>query len=55
MVEVFVNSVDPAQTQHSAASDLGLHCLPVTRIGFFSFQWVKIRFKVNEDIFMKLG
>ena len=24
------NSVDPDQTLHSAASDLGLHCLPIT-------------------------
>ena len=32
MVElhVFANSEDPDQTPHSAASDLGLHCLPVT-------------------------
>ena len=25
---------------HSAASDLGLHCLSVTRLGVFSLQWV---------------
>ena len=24
------NCVDPDQTQHSAASDLGIHCLPIT-------------------------
>ena len=24
------NSVDPDQTPHSAASDLGLHCLPMS-------------------------
>ena len=30
MVKLFVNSGDPDQTSHSAASDLGLHCLPVT-------------------------
>ena len=28
MVELFANSGDPDQTPHSAASDLGLHCLP---------------------------
>ena len=28
-----VNSVDPDQMPHSAASDLGLHCLPVTLLG----------------------
>ena len=28
MVELFANSGDPDQMPHSAASDLGLHCLP---------------------------
>ena len=27
------NSVDPDQTPRSAASDLGLHCLPVNLLG----------------------
>ena len=31
MVELFANSEDPDQMPHSAASDLGLHCLPVTQ------------------------
>ena len=30
MVELFANSGNPNQMPHSAASDLGLHCLPVT-------------------------
>ena len=30
MVELFANSGDPDQTPHSAASDRGLHCLPIT-------------------------
>ena len=30
MVELFANSADPDQTPHSAASDLALHCLPIT-------------------------
>ena len=33
MVELLANSGDPDQTPRSAASDLGLHCLPVTRLG----------------------
>ena len=33
MAEVFANSEDPDQTPHSAASDLGLHCLPITLSG----------------------
>ena len=33
MAEVFANSEDPDQTPHSVASDLGLHCLPITLLG----------------------
>ena len=40
MVELFANSGDPDQTPCSAASDLGLHCLPVTGLGVSSLQWV---------------
>ena len=41
MVELFANSGDPDQTPHSAASDLGLHCLPITRLGVSQLQRVK--------------
>ena len=41
MVEIFANSGDPDQMLHSVASDPGLHCLPVTRLGVSSLQWVK--------------
>ena len=30
MVKLFANNGDPDQTPHSAASDLGLHCLQIT-------------------------
>ena len=30
MVELSANSGDPDQMPHSVASDLGLHCLPIT-------------------------
>ena len=30
MIELFVNSGDPDLMPHSGASDLGLHCLPIT-------------------------
>ena len=33
MAKLFANSGDSDQTPHSAASDLGLHCLPVTLYG----------------------
>ena len=40
MAEVLANSGDPDQTPHSAASDLGLHCLPITLLGVSQLQWV---------------
>ena len=33
MAKLLANSGDPDQMSHSAASDLGLHCLPVTLLG----------------------
>ena len=33
MTELFANREDPDQTPRSAASDLGLHCLPNTLSG----------------------
>ena len=33
MDKLFANSENPDQTTHSAASDLGLHCLPITPLG----------------------
>ena len=41
MAKLFANIGDPDQTQHSAASDLGLHCLPVTLLRVFRLQWDK--------------
>ena len=48
MVELFANSVDPYQTPRYAASDLGLHCLPVILLGVSSLQWVN-RTKKNPQ------
>ena len=36
------NSVDPDQTPHHAASDLGLSCLPVTFLGVSRLNWIYI-------------
>ena len=33
MVELYANSGDPDQILHFAASDLGLHCLPINLLG----------------------
>ena len=41
MVELFANSGDPDQTLRSVASDLGLHCLPITLLGVSRLQGVK--------------
>ena len=40
MAKLFANSGDPDQMPHSAASDLGLHCLPITLLGFSRLQRV---------------
>ena len=42
MVELFANSEDPDRTSRSVSSDVGLHCLPVTRLGVSSLQWVSV-------------
>ena len=44
MVEMFANSGDADQMPHSAASDLGLHCLPITLLGVSRLQWVVVVF-----------
>ena len=41
MAKLFANSGDPDQTPHFAASDLGLHCLPITLLCVPRLQWVK--------------
>ena len=38
MDKLCVNSGGPDQTPRSAASDLGLHCLPITLLGVSSLQ-----------------
>ena len=40
IAKLFANSEDPDQTLHSAASDLGLHCLPLTLLRVSRLQWV---------------
>ena len=42
MAKLFANSGDPDQTPRSAASDLGLHCLPITLLRVSRLQWVKV-------------
>ena len=42
MANLFANSEDPDQTPHSAASDLGLHCLPNTLLRVSWLQWANV-------------
>ena len=57
MLKLFANSGDPDQMLHSAASDLGLHCLPVTHLGVSSLQWVNIAFACHtaEKLLRKIS
>ena len=41
MAKLFANSGDPDQMPHFVASDLGLHCLPVTLLGVPRLKWFK--------------
>ena len=41
------NNVDPDQKPHSAVSDLGLHCLPITLLEITRLKWVN-----NEVLFV---
>ena len=44
-IELFANSGDPDQMPHSAAFDLGLHCLPITLLGFPDYNGLMLLFK----------
>ena len=48
MANVFANSEDSDQTPRSAASDLGLYCLPITLLGVSRLQWVKTNRKSQK-------
>ena len=42
MAKLLANIGDPDQTPHSAASDLDLHCLPVTLLRVSRLQWINL-------------
>ena len=46
IAKLFANSGDTDQLLHSAASDLGLHCLPITFLGVSRLQWASNSFQV---------
>ena len=54
MAKLFANSGDPDQTPHSAASDLGLHCLPSTLLRVSRLQWVIMKHKISTNHHCKI-
>ena len=47
------NSVDPEQIPQYAASDLGVHCLPMSILWDARHRWVKVLIKIAaDDIFI---
>ena len=56
MAKIFANSGEPDQTPHNAASDLGLHCLPITLLGVSRLQWVRSSVKdTSINLFLRGG
>ena len=49
MAKLFANSEDPDQTLQFAASDLGLHCLPITLSGVSQLQWIRLTNHIKDD------
>ena len=49
MCEFNANSVEPDQTRRSAASDLGIHCLPMSLLWDARLKWI------NEPRHVELG
>ena len=46
MSEFNANSVDTDQTSHSAASDLGLYCLPMSLLWDPRLKWVNVQIQI---------
>ena len=49
MYELNANSVDSDQTPHVAASDLSLHCVPMSLLWDARLKWDKPRLVVQEQ------
>ena len=54
MANLFANGGDPDQIQCSAASDLGLHCLPITLLRVSQLQWVNMLYHSSYSQFSLL-
>ena len=55
MTKLFANSGYPDQTPNSAASDLGLHCLPTINFGVSNLKRVKLRSAHSKIFFIFLN
>ena len=53
MAKVFANSGIPDQMPHSVASDLGLHCLPITLYRISRPNGLKSHFLRSKSLFSK--
>ena len=53
MANLFANSGDPDQTPRSAASDLGLHCLPIIFLRVSRLQWVNDHKHAREPQYLE--
>ena len=49
MDKLFAKNGDPDQRLHSAASDLGLHCLPITFLRDSRLQWISLSLNSKES------
>ena len=54
MAKLFANSGDPDQMPHSVASDLGLHCLPITLLRVSRLQWANLSIAPDKELFLFL-
>ena len=53
MTKLLANRGDPDLTPHYAASNLGLHCLPITLLQVSRLQWVKNTWKFKITLLLK--
>ena len=55
MAKLFANSGDPDQMPRSVASDLGLHCLPITFYGYPDYNGLRtICFEITVEMTLTL-
>ena len=46
---LLANNIDPDQTSHYVASDLGLHCLPMALLRVSMLEWIKSSLEHRSD------